>query len=264
MYLYYELQNYFQNHRLYVKSVNTDQLEGQALAYDSLSECFPLQGPPGFSGADRPVYYPCGLIANSLFNGTSYYDDAPILSCLLRAFLVDTFSPLIQLDGSGEAIVFERKDISWSYDASFYGKSSYDLDVAPKVYPPPFWQNKAGLQLNEDGSYRQLPDLSSDEPLFVWMRVGSLDAFRKLWGYYPGTLAAGRYLLPINSVFVVQPFDAQKFVVLTNNSFIGAKNYTLGIAFLVVGLFFFFMACLFLIRYLMKPRKLGDLSLLRR
>jgi LEM3 (ligand-effect modulator 3) family / CDC50 family len=68
---YYQLDNYYQNHRLYVKSVEPKQLEGEALNYDQLSNCFPLQGPPGFEGPQRPVYYPCGLIANSLFNGNA-------------------------------------------------------------------------------------------------------------------------------------------------------------------------------------------------
>ena len=70
--LYYQLENYYQNHRVFVKSVEPKQLQGEALTYSQLSLCAPLQGPPGFDemGDSRPVYYPCGLIANALFNGT--------------------------------------------------------------------------------------------------------------------------------------------------------------------------------------------------
>lgn len=73
--LYYQLENYYQNSRIYVKSVEPNQLQGQALPYSQLSDCSPLQGPPGFDsmGDQRPVYYPCGLIANSFFNGKNNF-----------------------------------------------------------------------------------------------------------------------------------------------------------------------------------------------
>lgn len=84
VYLYYRLTHYFQNDRLYVKSVVPKQLLGQALTFSQLSDCDPLIGPPGFDdlGDARPVYYPCGLIANSVFNGKS---DSLFLSPMMTA-----------------------------------------------------------------------------------------------------------------------------------------------------------------------------------
>ncbi len=62
---YYKLTNFFQNHRRYVKSLNSDQLKGKAVSSKTLdnSDCKPLS-----SIGNRSIY-PCGLIANSLFNG---------------------------------------------------------------------------------------------------------------------------------------------------------------------------------------------------
>lgn len=62
---YYKLTNFYQNHRRYVKSLNTDQLKGTAVSVSELedSDCKPLDQRDG-----KPIY-PCGLIANSLFNG---------------------------------------------------------------------------------------------------------------------------------------------------------------------------------------------------
>lgn len=64
--LYYKLTNFFQNHRRYVKSINLDQLKGQYVSVSSLNsgDCKPIT-----SVGDKAVF-PCGLIANSLFNGT--------------------------------------------------------------------------------------------------------------------------------------------------------------------------------------------------
>lgn len=65
--LYYKLTNFYQNHRRYVKSQNTDQLKGKAVSASSLKDgdCKPLAVSDG-----KPIW-PCGLIANSIFNGAS-------------------------------------------------------------------------------------------------------------------------------------------------------------------------------------------------
>ena len=62
---YYKLTNFYQNHRRYVKSLNSDQLKGKYVSPKDLdnSDCKPL------STIDGVAIYPCGLIANSLFNG---------------------------------------------------------------------------------------------------------------------------------------------------------------------------------------------------
>ena len=63
--LYYKLTNFYQNHRRYVDSLDADQLKGEYRTVDNLknSACKPV----AIEGSQ--VIYPCGLIANSLFNG---------------------------------------------------------------------------------------------------------------------------------------------------------------------------------------------------
>ncbi len=67
VFFYYKLTNFYQNHRRYVKSLNSDQLKGKAIQSGDLddSDCSPL------GSIDHKPIYPCGLIANSLFNGMS-------------------------------------------------------------------------------------------------------------------------------------------------------------------------------------------------
>ncbi|XP_059440413.1 putative ALA-interacting subunit 2 [Corylus avellana] len=63
IYIYYQLDNYYQNHRRYVKNRNDQQLL-HGLKYNDSSSCKPEQSSNGL-----PVV-PCGLIAWSLFNDT--------------------------------------------------------------------------------------------------------------------------------------------------------------------------------------------------
>ncbi|KAL8045617.1 hypothetical protein ABFX02_08G126100 [Erythranthe guttata] len=63
IYIYYQLDNYYQNHRRYVKSRSDKQLL-HGLKYHDASSCHPEDANHG-----HPIV-PCGLIAWSLFNDT--------------------------------------------------------------------------------------------------------------------------------------------------------------------------------------------------
>jgi len=72
VYLYYRLDNYYQNHRRYVKSRNDNQLRAAPVtSYSDLSDCDPVISISN-SKDDPPSswYLPCGLIAKSVFNDT--------------------------------------------------------------------------------------------------------------------------------------------------------------------------------------------------
>ncbi|CAM9332748.1 unnamed protein product [Discosporangium mesarthrocarpum] len=61
VFVYYEIDNYLQNHQTYVDSKYQDQLQGST-STSSLSSCAPLEKNGSL------VLNPCGLIANTLFN----------------------------------------------------------------------------------------------------------------------------------------------------------------------------------------------------
>ena len=63
--LYYKLTNFYQNHRRYVNSLDSDQLKGKHRTAKDLKggDCKPV------AVEDDKIIYPCGLIANSQFNG---------------------------------------------------------------------------------------------------------------------------------------------------------------------------------------------------
>ncbi|KAL4334153.1 hypothetical protein GQ457_07G019100 [Hibiscus cannabinus] len=63
IYVYYQLDNFYQNHRRYVKSRSDSQLKDNS-SWDDVSSCKPEDDANGM-----PIV-PCGLIAWSLFNDT--------------------------------------------------------------------------------------------------------------------------------------------------------------------------------------------------
>ncbi|KAA0171852.1 hypothetical protein FNF28_00487 [Cafeteria roenbergensis] len=99
VYLYYELDNFYQNHRRYVKSRSDSQLRGEILSASSLSsDCDPLiYGDIPNSKGELRVLHPCGLIANSYFNDTF----------ALRA---------AQHDGNNVPVSWSESGISWATD----------------------------------------------------------------------------------------------------------------------------------------------------
>lgn len=64
--IYYELTNFYQNHRRYVKSRNDKQCAGQFIGDSTLeTSCDPAGS---FKSSSGTIYAPCGLIATSYFN----------------------------------------------------------------------------------------------------------------------------------------------------------------------------------------------------
>lgn len=65
VFLYYKLTKFYQNHRRYVKSLDSDQLKGKAVSFSDLKngDCKPL------ATVGDQIVWPCGLVANSIFNG---------------------------------------------------------------------------------------------------------------------------------------------------------------------------------------------------
>jgi LEM3 (ligand-effect modulator 3) family / CDC50 family len=79
VYFYYSLDNFYQNHFEYINSVDFDQLQGREKPASELESCEPrilvrdspntiynLNGEKMFSD---DVLFPCGIIAETIFNG---------------------------------------------------------------------------------------------------------------------------------------------------------------------------------------------------
>ena len=207
VYIYYRLTSFYQNNRMYVKSFDLHQLAGDAVTpVDPV--CDPLSSPASsvdsankvvvvngtqLNISSNAVYYPCGLIANSLFSGITY-------SIIADSFL-DTIS---NLTTENTIYPFSIDSIAWPSDSSKYGRSKYldkfktDEELAINVIPPPFWRN-AFPQWQNGYNQSNFPDLKKDQHFQVWMRTAGLPTFRKLYGVNKDQdLASGTYNININ------------------------------------------------------------------
>jgi hypothetical protein len=155
--LFYQLTNFFQNHRRYVKSLDTNQLLGSALDNNTIagSACDPLQ----LNETSKKAYYPCGLIANSLFNDTI---NTPVAITSAKT-----------KDGR-EPYPMTNKGIAWSSDGELYRKTEYTRD---QVEPPPNWIKRYPNGYTKEND---IPDISQYEEFQVWMRTAGLPTFSKL------------------------------------------------------------------------------------
>jgi len=248
---YYQLTNFYQNHRRYVKSFDQDQLMGQFRSNDTISssDCDPLKT----DAATGKAYYPCGLIANSLFN--------------------DTFFSPVALNNAGSnannvTYVMTDKGIAWDSDKKLYQTSAYTVD---QVVPPVNWR----LQYPEYSADYPLPDLNNWEEFQVWMRTAGLPSFSKLaLRNDTAAMSSGRYQVDIYDCklsfmmafsdqatdrharldFPVNIYDGTKAIYLSTRTVMGGKNPSLGIAYVVVGAICVLLGALFTVTHLIKPR----------
>eukprot|EP01128_Nolandella_sp_AFSM9_P009222 TRINITY_DN5843_c0_g1_i1.p1 TRINITY_DN5843_c0_g1~~TRINITY_DN5843_c0_g1_i1.p1 ORF type:complete len:322 (+),score=54.30 TRINITY_DN5843_c0_g1_i1:48-968(+) len=127
IYVYYELSNYYQNHRRYVKSRSDDQLRGVLItSVEDIETCDPFASEGGSSNPDL-MYLPCGLIANSVFN--------------------DTYV----LSGTGADVPMTKEGVAWESDIKEKFKNpnveAPGIRTVANVEDPDFvnWMRTAGL-----------------------------------------------------------------------------------------------------------------------
>lgn len=235
---YYKLTNFYQNHRRYAKSFDSDQLSGKAVSLKDIhsSDCTPLTTTNGTNEGSLP-YYPCGLAANSQFNDTFHN---PVLQ--------DTQNN----PASEQEYTMTNQSISWASDKKLYGQTAYAWD---QVAVPPNWVARYGEQYTNDSH----PDLVNDEDFQVWMRLAGLPTFSKLaMRNDVDDMAVGQYQIVIDHNFNVTEYGGTKSILISTRTVVGGKNPFLGIAYVVVGGLCIVLGVLFTVTHLIRPRKLGD------
>jgi hypothetical protein len=172
---YYHLTNFYQNHRQYVNSFYDKQLKGDVVSGSDVnsSNCKPLKHRDGKS------IYPCGLIANSLFNDT-----------FTNPVLLNT----INSNEAREVYNMTDKGIAWSSDKDLYGNFPSEMSL-DSVVPPPNWLVRYPNGYTESNPP---PNLKEDEAFIVWMRTAGLPSFSKLYQRNnTAAMRAGTYQLNV-------------------------------------------------------------------
>ncbi|XP_029129417.1 putative ALA-interacting subunit 4 isoform X2 [Cajanus cajan] len=222
IYIYYQLDNYYQNHRRYVKSRNDMQLRNKAAEGD-LGNCFPEDKT---TDTNQPIV-PCGLIAWSLFN--------------------DTYRFLT----SNKDLTVNKKNIAWGSDQ----RSKFGSNVYPKNF-----QSRdliGGAKLNESIPLSQQEDLivwmrSAALPTFRKL-YGKIETDLEM---------NDEIEIVIENNYNTYLFGGRKRLVFSTTTLIGGKNPFVGTAYLIVGGLSLFCAITFILLYVIKPRPLGDPSYL--
>lgn len=215
VFIYYQLDKFYQNHRRYVKSRSDKQLHNKEFE-DETKDCFPLAK---INNDDSKPIVPCGLIAWSLFN--------------------DTYKFAV----NNKALEVDKKDIAWKSDKQY----KFGSEVFPKNFQTEGMIG--GGKLNES-----IP-LSEQDDLIVWMRTAAFPTFRKLYGKITVDLEANNDItVVIQNNFNTYEFGGKKLLVLSTTSWIGGKNSFLGVAYLAVGGFCLLVAISFILLYVIKPR----------
>jgi hypothetical protein len=149
-------------------------------------------------------------------------------------------------------------DVPASQCKSYYDSSS-------KTYYKYYYPDDATTQY----LYETYPDQISpidgvtDEHFIVWMRTAGLPTFRKLYGKIDEDFSKGQTIIfEVITNFEVNSFSGSKALVISTIGNLGGSNPYLGVAYIVVGILCLFFGLLFLIKYLMSPRELGDKKLL--
>lgn len=210
--IYYQLENFYQNYRRYIKSFSPKQLKGEVLDKDDIKD------------ACDPIVTIADLGRNKTIDGTELPDDAPANPCglIARSLFNDSFT--LQKEGVATVYDISSKGIAW------------DSDLNGRYKRP---DNYKSIQWTD----------VEDERFMVWMRPAGLPNFRKLWGKIEEDLPAGKYIVNVESLYPVDSFDGKKYFVLSTVNKFGGNNMFLGVSYIVVGGISLFAAIFFLIAH---------------
>ncbi|AGO11591.1 AaceriADL192Wp [[Ashbya] aceris (nom. inval.)] len=232
----YLIENFYANHRRFVLSFSEEQINGKNVTFDDVYDSVGINCRPLVANDEGKLYYPCGLIANSMFN--------------------DSFP--LSLDGVGRTANYSLsdRDINWSDDKNRFRKTSY----SPKdVVPPPYWHKRFPNGYNETN----MPNIEEWEEFQNWMRTSTLPKFSKLIRRGKSALPAGEYEINIGLHWPVDGWnDGKKAVYLSTTNSTGGHNDFLGIAYLAGSAVCCLIAVSILVARFFGGRKIGDPRLL--
>ncbi|KAK6227511.1 LEM3/CDC50 family protein [Colletotrichum tabaci] len=163
---YYHLTEFHQNHRKYVTSLDKSQLKGKDVSRGSVKDsCFPVTS-SGRDGGEEKVIYPCGAIANSIFNDT-FADPQRLLG-------PDADQPV--------PYAMSRTGIASDLDKELYRPTTYPVPPGPGdndsavIVPPPNWAERFPRGYHSGNMFNP----AEDEAFMVWMRTAASPSFAKL------------------------------------------------------------------------------------
>ncbi len=283
IYVYYELENFYQNHRRYVASRDNLQLGGELTSKSEMESCEPL-----VNADDGRLLNPCGLIAGSFFTdvvkfsqsnqnaaakmdttGISWKSDREKKFKQPKGFMKkelstpQTASSCITELGKNNALNYT--DISSS--GNKYYCFSYPEDTKYKYlyefFNPMTTATCAQGRTSDHCIISPIKGVE-DENFIVWMRTAALPKFRKLIGKIDADFNKNEILtFEVQNNYEVASYDAKKSLVIATVGDMGGKNPSMGTSYIVVGAVSLFLGLSFFVKHVIHPRRSGDASQLK-
>lgn len=250
IYFYYEIDNFFQNHRKYLSSKSDTQLRNKGSSNDG--DCKPIKNQPLPSGGSKTIY-PCGLIARSIFLDRftlSYVRNNELTSLCERCDNLLTQTNNITNNWQNYYDTnWKMKGISWKTDRDFKFKE----DIKNKHVRFGEYQKRV--------TNISLPTLENED-LIVWMRPGSTQNIRKLHRIIKKeSLQKGDNItVTILNYMPVDKFNGKKKFVLATTTSFGTENKSLGWTLIITALIYIGFAIIFATLLLFKTRKLAEIN----
>ncbi|KAF8819430.1 LEM3 (ligand-effect modulator 3) family / CDC50 family protein [Cardiosporidium cionae] len=212
IFLFYELSNFYQNHRSYIFSKSAAQLRvsnesGNVYVEESkVSSCSPR-----ILSEDQRILHPCGQSALSVFND-SY-----------NLFRADEITG-IMLDESKKTITFKY------FAENFVNPTAAKMEETQDKVS--FWLYDRDMEILLHSKKQGVGEGVENSHFIVWMNNAALPNFRKPYAKVAVDVVDLPVVLKFKNYFPVKPFAGTKKVVLAEVSWFSGYNTFLPIAYL--------------------------------
>jgi len=229
VYLYYEMHNFYQNHRRFLGSRTQLRNRGWEKTDKEQAKCDPKR----YVDMNQTLEVePCGLAAWSFFN--------------------DTYAVYKVEDGKNDTqVTVNEKGISWAIDRDDNFADHHAKNFNMEIYK------------DHRGGGTIVGPINQNEHFLVWMREAAVANFWKLWGKIEEDIPAGTKLkFKIANRYNSYGYDGKKFVILSTTTWLGGKNEPLWVMTILTGIFSGAVAAYFLYVHMYHVREFADISYL--
>jgi len=241
IHVFYEVDNFYQNHNKFKRDRCATELMGDEDYSDRdfcSTTCSHFLDESEFDSSSTKTFYPCGLIVHTMFD--------------------DDFEVVAAAGSQADAVThggvsMSETGIAWKSDMDklFKNRAGYpaDRDTNKEVY------------LDESLSSIDQTEYIENEHLAVWSRVAALPKFVKRFGTLTSTsstkAAKGSTIaFKVTSRFRVASYGGKKSIGISTDHWVGSRNFFLGTAYMSFGAACWTIAIFFALKETFLPRPL--------
>lgn len=275
IWVYYELSEFYQNHRKYKRSYSGEQLSRHASDDIALRTCRPND----VRSRGNRILYPCGLVPRSIFNDTfvivrkTTWKKVPVNSDAATIAWPEDLTKFRNLDPEGlhrtgkdnqvafdmwilerfppvecEQVVFDESEefkpihVAKRMEQIPMGDGTMEeisiVDCTNYMREASCNFTRGGQPFECVGNYQLVKRTNwgvESGHLMVWMRIAGLPNFRKLLGKISEKLEKGTYKVYFENNFPVRKFSGRKKLILSTGSEWGGHRRDFVVSYVVTG-----------------------------